>query len=159
MQFGNLHQMADPPSSAISYDNPPSRIASDMCPAQSARRLSNVSPIRTNDSVSRACPIGHALDISFENWTSSLRIYILCRFSSFMSRRVALNCADGGVLTLCPPRRFSISCPLLEWCVSRMRATGRLSAVRRSQGRKVSSRCRGLAVCPGFVFVVVGVVA
>jgi hypothetical protein len=46
-----------------------------MCPAQSARRLSNVSPIRTNDSVSRACPIGHALDISFENWTSSLRIY------------------------------------------------------------------------------------
>ena len=59
-----------------------------------------------------------------------------CRFSSFMSRRVALNCADGGVLTLCPPRRFSISCPLLEWCVSRMQATGRLSAVRpRDTGR------------------------
>ena len=24
---------------------------------------------------SRKCPIGHALDIPFENWTSSLRIY------------------------------------------------------------------------------------
>ena len=59
-----------------------------------------------------------------------------CRFSFLMSRRVALNCADGGVLTLCPPRRFSISCPLLEWCVSRMQATGRLSAVRpRDTGR------------------------
>jgi hypothetical protein len=53
-----------------------------------------------------------------------------CRCSTFVSRRVALNCADGGVLTLCPPRRFSISCPLLEWCVSRMQATGRLGAIR-----------------------------
>ena len=67
---------------------------------QSMGRLTEVWTIMTTESVSRACPIGHAL-----------------------------NCADGGVLTLCPPRRFSISCPLLEWCVSRMQATGRLSAV------------------------------
>src|SRR5258705_13020328 len=26
---------------------------------------------------SRKCPIGHALDIPFENWTSSLRIYTM----------------------------------------------------------------------------------
>ena len=43
----------------------------------------------------------------------ALSFHTSCRFSSFMSRRVALNCADGGVLTLCPPRRFSISCSLL----------------------------------------------
>ena len=55
-----------------------------------------------------------------------------CRFSSFVSIGVVLNCADGGVLTRCPPRRFSLLCPLLEWCVWRMQATGRgrvLSAI------------------------------
>jgi hypothetical protein len=31
--------------------------------------------ILTIQPFSRKCPIGHALDIPFENWTSSLRIY------------------------------------------------------------------------------------
>jgi hypothetical protein len=77
---------------------------------------------------------------------TTLGSYSSCRFSSFMSRRVALNCADGGVLTLCPPRRFSISCPLLEWCVSRMQATGRLSAVRPRDTGLSRKNCSGLSL-------------
>lgn len=34
--------------------------------------------------------------------------------ASFVSTAVALNCGDSGVLARCPPRRFSLSCPLLE---------------------------------------------
>jgi hypothetical protein len=34
-----------------------------------------------------------------------------CGFSSFLSRRVALVCANDSVLTSCPPRQFSLSCP------------------------------------------------
>jgi hypothetical protein len=39
----------------------------------SGHLLPEVSTILTTEFVSRACPIGHELDISVENWTSSLR--------------------------------------------------------------------------------------
>jgi hypothetical protein len=35
-----------------------------------------------------------------------------CGFSSFVSRRVTANCGDDGILSRCPPRQFSLSCPL-----------------------------------------------
>ena len=51
----------------------------------------------------------------FENWTSSLRMYIIsCGFSNSMSIRGALSWADSRVLTRCPPLEFSLSCPLAE---------------------------------------------
>jgi hypothetical protein len=59
----------------------------------------------TNDSVSRACPIGHALDISFENWTSSLRIYniswLVCSFSISVSSCDSMSWGDATRLTRC----------------------------------------------------------
>ena len=89
--------------------------------------------------VSVKWPIGQIVAISIEIWPFELRIYRGCRFSSFVSIGVVLNCADGGVLTRCPPRRFSLLCPLLEWCVSRMQATGR--------GRVLGHVTRGATGC------------
>ena len=66
----------------------------------------------TIQAFSRKCPIGHALDISFENWTSSLRIYSACSFSNLLSVRDALNCTETGRLTGCPARVVSPSCPI-----------------------------------------------
>jgi hypothetical protein len=42
---------------------------------------------------SRKCPIGHALDISFENWTSS------CRFAYSVSSDDPLTSSDASCLT------------------------------------------------------------
>ena len=80
---------------------------------------------------SRKCPIGHALDIPFENWTSSLRIYnyYFCSFSNLLSVRDALNCTETGRLTGCPARVVSPSCPIFppphfdrtRWHVSQFR--------------------------------------
>jgi hypothetical protein len=92
------------------YWEPCPPVLHHMCPAQSARRLSNVSPIRTNDSVSRACPIGHTLDISFENCTSSLRIYTSCRVPDSVSYSEALTCGDARCLTACHLGFVSNSC-------------------------------------------------
>jgi hypothetical protein len=53
---------------------------------------------------SRKCPIGHALDIPFENWTSS------CRFSNSVSSSGLLNCTDAACLTSCHLGFVSDSC-------------------------------------------------
>ena len=45
------------------------------------------------------CPIGQTLDISDENWTSSLSTYKVCGFSNSVSTSGALNCVDKGRLT------------------------------------------------------------
>jgi hypothetical protein len=37
-----------------------------------------------------------------------------CGFSNFMATRVPLNCDDEDVLTRCPHREFSLSCPLVQ---------------------------------------------
>jgi hypothetical protein len=37
-----------------------------------------------------------------------------CGFSSFMSTCLPLNCDDEDVLTWCPHRKFSLSCPLVQ---------------------------------------------
>jgi hypothetical protein len=60
---------------------------------------------------SRKCPIGHALDIPFENWTSSLRIYMCCRFAFSVSSRGPLTCSDARCLTRCHLGSVSNSCP------------------------------------------------
>ena len=41
---------------------------------------------------SRKCPIGHALDIPFENWTSSLRIYTSSYVASQLECHLAMSC-------------------------------------------------------------------
>src|SRR6185295_13966448 len=58
--------------------SPEALISHDSAPMQSTSEAAQFLIIQA---VSRKCPIGHALDISFENWTSSLRIYNGCRFS------------------------------------------------------------------------------
>ena len=59
--------MTDPPSSAISDRNPPRNSGTYT------RHVSHAAAAVTTEFVSHACPIGHELDISVENWTSSLR--------------------------------------------------------------------------------------
>ena len=80
----------------VSSRSPEALISHDSAPMQST---SVAAQFLTIQAFSRKCPIGHALDISFENWTSSLRIYSVCRFSFPVSYRGPLNCGDAGFLT------------------------------------------------------------
>jgi hypothetical protein len=75
-----------------------------------SRRHSVAAELFTIQSFSRACPIGHALDISFENWTSSLRIYNSCRYPNRVSSPSSLTCSDASCLTRCHPASVSVSC-------------------------------------------------
>ena len=63
------------------------------------------------------CPIGHRVDIWVEKWASNLRNHRRRSwgFSSFVSTPTPLTCTVSGVLTRCPYREFSVSCPLPEW--------------------------------------------
>ena len=63
---------------------------------------------------SRKCPIGRALDIPFENWTSSLRIYKLCSFSNPVSFRDLLTCDNASCLTRCHRAFVSNSCHFFQ---------------------------------------------
>ena len=56
----------------VNSRSPEALISHDSAPMQST---SEAAQFLTIQAFSRKCPIGHALDISFENWTSSLRIY------------------------------------------------------------------------------------
>ena len=80
-------------------------------PCQSLRH-SVAAELFTIQSFSPACPIGHALDISFENWTSSLRIYSKkkCRFPNRVSSSSSLTCGDASCLTRCHRAFVSNSC-------------------------------------------------
>ena len=55
----------------VNSRSPEALIPHDSAPMQST---SVAAQFLTIQAFSRKCPIGHALDISFENWTSSLRI-------------------------------------------------------------------------------------
>ena len=64
----------------VNSRSPEALISHDSAPVQST---SVAAQFLTIQAFSRKCPIGHALDISFENWTSSLRIYTLHVGSQF----------------------------------------------------------------------------
>jgi hypothetical protein len=49
--------------------------------------------------VSRRCPIGHRVDIPYENWTRSLRTYSCYSSSNPESHRDLLTCDDASCLT------------------------------------------------------------
>ena len=85
-------------------------------PCQSLRH-SVAAELFTIQSFSPACPIGHALDISFENWTSSLRIYSKkkCRFPNRVSSSSSLTCGDASCLTRCHLGSVSVSCHFSDY--------------------------------------------
>ena len=56
------------------------------------------------------CPIGQALAMSLEKWTSNLRTYKECSFSNRVSYSDRLTCCDARRLTQCHLASVSDSC-------------------------------------------------
>ena len=71
----------------VNSRSPEALISHDSAPMQST---SEAAQFLTIQAFSRKCPIGHALDISFENWTSSLRIYTAAAVGSRIACHLAI---------------------------------------------------------------------
>ena len=103
--FGNLHSTgvkaaADQDTLVlVNSRSPEALISHDSAPMQST---SVAAQFLTIQAFSRKCPIGHALDISFENWTSSLRIYIIGFVESHARLHLAVGLTSAFVIVSRP---------------------------------------------------------